>query len=648
MRAGERREAAVQEFELLFEPIRIGALKIPNRFVFPATGTHFCQKDGTVSDRLINFLVRRAEGGAGLIVVEYTEIDPEQLASSRAVQIHHDRFIPGLSRLAKAVKAAGAAVAIQLHHPGRYSDHRISGRQAVAPSAMKSRILRETPRELTEEEIRDLVVKFAEGARRAREAGFDAVELHGASGYLLNQFFSPATNLRADAWGGDIARRCRFGKEIVARAKERAGRDFPLILRLAVKDFIPGGLEVAESKEIVRIMEAAGVDAVSVTAGGHDSVPHSSGQIVPGMFFPPGAYAGLAKEIKDVAQRPVLVAGRINTPRLAASILAEKKADMICMCRALICDPDLPNKARQGRSKEIRRCLYDNTCTDTIIRGVPGAALVCLLNPEVGREYVPEPGAEPAKRVLVLGGSPAGLEAARVARQRGHTVALFEENAALCGRWSWMIDPYVSNRRRVLEALGVEIRLGIAFLPKAVQAWAPEVVIATRGLKEPALLIPGMEEIKRAGADEVFSGKARPQGKVVVLGGNNIGLEAAELLAKAGCGVTIVEEDWPGRGIAAIMRAHYFARLSARAVKLLARAKITKVEKGAVVIRQADGGEQVIEAGWLVIALFKDIDLAPLGWLEELSAEVFYVNPTQSPREWTTAMLEGTELARRI
>ena len=636
------------QFEMLFSPIMIGRLQIPNRFVFPATDTHYSENEGFVSDRLINFLVRRARGGAGLIVVEFTGIDQEQKASRSCLQIHHDKYIAGLSRLARAVKAEGAVIAIQLYHPGRYSDHRISGRQAVAPSAIKSRILRETPRELTEDEILGLLDKFVHSVQRAKEAGFDAVEFHAASGYLLNQFLSPHTNRRNDAWGGDTIRRCRFVQEIVRRAKERVGPDFPLILRLAVCEYIDGGLEIEESKEIVRIMEAAGVDALSVTAGGHDSVPHSSGQIVPGMFFPRGVYADLAKEIKETVEKPVMVAGHINTPKLAESILAEKKADLICMCRALICDPDLPQKAGQDRVKEIRRCLYDNTCTDTIVRGVPGAALVCLMNPEVGREYMPEQKAERAKRVLVLGGSPAGLEAARVARLRGHMVALFEEKEKLGGRWSWMMDPYVVNRRRTLEALEIEIRLGAPVTPEVVSNWSPDAVMVTRGLKPIAPDVPGLDTVPWAQAEDVLSGKAKPEGRVVIVGGNNIGLEAAEFLVKSGGAVIIVEERWPGWGIATMMRSHYFERLAARGVKIFPRVKINKIENGEIEFRKQAGEKQALEIDWLVAALPARIDDQPVAWLEEMPCEVVYLNPTQSPRQWAEAMLEGTGAARKI
>ena len=343
-----------------------------------------------------------------------------------------------------------------------------------------------------------------------------------------------------------------------------------------------------------------------------------------------------------------MVAGHINTPRLAESILAERKADLICMCRALICDPDLPNKARQGRTKAIRRCLYDNTCTDTIIRGVPGAALVCLMNPEVGREYAPEPKAKRARRVLVLGGSPAGLEAARTARLRGHTVALFEEKERLGGRWSWMIDPYVVDRRKLLEALGVEIRLGTPATPQVVAKWSPEVVLATRGLKSLSLDMPGLDSVPWAQAEDVFAKKVEPEGKVVVVGGGNVGLEAAEFLAKSGCRVCIVEQGWPGRGIATIMRAHYFARMAERGVEIFSKVKIVGIKHGGMKLVAESGEKRSLALDWLVSALPTAVDQRPVAWLEEMPLEMIYLNPAQSPRQWAEAMLEGTSAARGI
>lgn len=636
------------EFKRLFEPIRIGKVEIPNRFVFAATGTHYANKDGTVSERVTNFLLRRARGGLGMIVVEYTEVDRDQQASSRALQIYDDRFIEGLSRLTKVIKSEGVAVALQLHHPGRYSDTRISGNQAVAPSAVKSRILREAPRELTDEEIWDLVDKFVEGVRRTKEAGFDAVEFHGATGYLIHQFFSPEVNRRQDAWGGDTERRCKFMKEIVARAREKVGKDFPFILRLAVEDYIEGGLKLEESKEIVLMMEKIGIDSISVTAGTHDSSNYSTAMLVPSMFLPRATFADFSAEIKKIAKTPVMVAGRIDTPRLAEKILEENKADLICMCRALICDPDLPKKAREGRSDKIRRCLYDNTCTDTITRGVPGAALACLMNPEVGREYVSEPKTDQVRKVLILGGGPAGLEAARVARTRGHIVAIFDENPRLGGRWSWMIKPYVIDRQKILQKLGVELRLGKPPTLEAVREWSPDIVIATKPLKPIVPNIPGIEKTRWCVADTVFSEEPDVKGEVVVIGGNNVGLEVADLLSKKGNHVTVLEESWSGRGISRMMRNHYFERLSKHGVKILSNTRISEVRNGKVVFVDKTMKEQTVDVDWVVVALLAEIDNEPIAWLEGQSFQVFYIDPTQSPRDWIDAFLDGTTIGRKI
>jgi len=634
----------------LFEPATFFNVPLKNRIVFPATGTHVVNEDGTVSQRQTDFLVRIAQGGVGMIVVEYCEIDPVQHSSTRPLNIYEDRFIEGLSRLVCSLKPYGVAVAVQLHHPGRMSDARISGVEGVAPSAIPSKIMRETPRELTDAEIWFIVEEFAEGIRRAKLAGFDAVELHGGTGYLIQQFFSPLSNKRQDDWGGDTERRSKFTCEIIKRAKEKVGKEYPIILRLAVDDFIDGGLGIEESKRIVPIIESVGLDCISVTAGTFDSPGHKFSAIAPVMFQPPGCHADLAAAIKQVAKTPVMVAGRINTPQLAERILEQNKSDLICICRPLIADPDFPNKAREGRYREIRRCIFCNTCGDVATQHIPGGELLCVINPNIGREGTPETKADLLKKVMVLGGGPAGLEVARVASIRGHSVALLDENAKLGGRWSWLIKPYISNRLKDLRELGVDLRFGATINREFIKQWAPDVVVAIKRLKALSPEIPGLEKTKWCTADDVFASKCHVKGSVVVIGGNNIGLEVADFLVRQDkdITVTVVEEGWIGRGIGRLLRGELLARMSDQGVSFCSHVKINKVMENSVVLLDAVQGEHSLVFDWLVVAKPAEIDDVPPDYLVGQPFEVIWINPIQSPRDWPYAFMEGTTVARSI
>jgi 2,4-dienoyl-CoA reductase-like NADH-dependent reductase (Old Yellow Enzyme family) len=289
-------------YDRLFSSVPLASLTLKNRIVFPAIGTHYANSDGTVSQRQIGFYAKRAEGDVALVVVEFCAIDPLQKGSTRELGIWEDRFIEGLSALTSVVKSFGAKVALQLHHPGRMTDSRINGVAGVAPSAVPSAIMREAPRELSGGEIDAVIEGFVQGARRAKEAGFDAVELHGASGYLIYQFFSPLANLRRDEWGGDTLRRTRFTREIVRRTKALLGREYPVILRMAVTDYQKGGLTLEESKKIVPLLEKEGIDSISVTAGTFDSpVPG----LVPPMLMPRGCHVDFSAEIKKIGRAHV-------------------------------------------------------------------------------------------------------------------------------------------------------------------------------------------------------------------------------------------------------------------------------------------------------------------------------------------------------
>ena len=624
---------------MLFDGIRIGKMVLENRLVMPPLETNLANDDGSVSQRTLDHYERRARGGPGLIVVECTSVDPVHFHRNQ-LNISDDRFIDGLSRVAEVIKRHGVRAAIQIQHPGRQIV--LPSVQSVAPSPLACRAIPRVPRELTIDEIEELVERFAEAVRRARDAGFDAVQFHGAHGYLIAQFMSAWSNKRADRYGGDVYGRATFPLEIIARTREKVGTDYPLIFRFSGDEYVPEGRGIDESKVVARLVEKAGIDAISVSAGTYDSGEWTSQP----MLMPRGCLVPLAAEIKSAVGVPVVTVGRIHSPRLAEEILQQGKADLIAMGRPLFADPDLPMKAREGREREIRHCISCNTCMRNLSDGGP---VICLMNPELGREGVPEVKAPQPRRVLVVNGGPAGIEAARVAALRGHQVKLWDERPSLGGRWSWLLKPYIASRLKLLAEIGVTVELGKTITPQAVARENPEVVIAGRGLKPEIPLIPGMDEIEPVQADDILVEKKEVTGRVVVLGGGSTGFEVTNMLVQRGRQVCIVEEgDSLGVGLEPMTGTMLRRRLVDRGVVFQRRARIIRIAGMTLVFTDEQGTEQQIPFDHLVLAL----DWQPEGSLVDSLRGGDYrlipVGPYQQPVSYVRAFLEGTAVGREI
>jgi len=624
---------------MLFDRIRIGKMVLENRLVMPPLETNLANDDGSVSQRTLDHYERRARGGPGLIVVECTSVDPVHFHRNQ-LNISDDRFIDGLSRVAEVIKRHGVRAAIQIQHPGRQIV--LPSVQSVAPSPLACRAIPRVPRELTIDEIEELVERFAEAVRRARDAGFDAVQFHGAHGYLIAQFMSAWSNKRADRYGGDVYGRATFPLEIIARTREKVGTDYPLIFRFSGDEYVPEGRGIDESKVVARLVEKAGIDAISVSAGTYDSGEWTSQP----MLMPRGCLVPLAAEIKSAVGVPVVTVGRIHSPRLAEEILQQGKADLIAMGRPLFADPDLPMKAREGREREIRHCISCNTCMRSLSDGGP---VICLMNPELGREGVPEVKAPQPRRVLVVNGGPAGIEAARVAALRGHQVKLWDERPSLGGRWSWLLKPYIASRLKLLAEIGVTVELGKTITPQAVARENPEVVIAGRGLKPEIPLIPGMDEIEPVQADDILVEKKEVTGRVVVLGGGSTGFEVTNMLVQRGRQVCIVEEgDSLGVGLEPMTGTVLRRRLVDRGVVFQRRARIIRIAGMTLVFTDEQGTEQQLPFDHLVLAL----DWQPEGSLVDSLRGGDYrlipVGPYQQPVSYVRAFLEGTAVGREI
>jgi 2,4-dienoyl-CoA reductase (NADPH2) len=669
----------------LFTPVAIGSIELANRIVMPAVHLNYTP-EGFVTDKLVRFYVERAAGGVGLIIVGGCPVD-EYAGAGFMLGLSDDQFIPGLQRLTQAVYQEGLPIAAQLYHAGRYSHSALIGRQAVAPSAIESRFTHETPREMTQADIERTVGNFAQAARRAKEAGFDAVEIGGSAGYLICQFFSPLTNRRQDAYGGDWEDRMRFALEVVGAVRQAVGPDYPVIFRVAGNDFMEGGNTNQEACLLAQALEGAGVDAINVTGGWHETrVPQLT------MAVPRGAFSYLAQGVKQVVDIPVISSNRYSDPLLADRVLRQGSADLIALGRPLIADPEWPRKAREGRLDEIVPCIACNQgCFDHIFAAQP---VGCLMNPRAGYEgeyrlggstgLTADPAAK-AKRVMVIGGGPAGMEAAISAAARGHQVTLYEKAEQLGGQLNWAAVPpgrqefetAIQSLATRLARLGVEVKLGQEVTLDLVQAACPDSVVVATGARPVVPAIPGVESEHVVHAREVLEGGMDVGRRVVILGGGAVGCELALHLARMGTidastlrflvlnkaeswemlealmihgvkEVTLVEAlPKVGQDIGLTTRWTILQDLHRYGVKMLVNATAKEITPDGVVVT-IDDKEELIEGDTVVLALGSSPDKALYEQLKDQVAELYLVGDAQSPRKAYEAIHEGFRVGMEL
>lgn len=537
------------KYEKLFSEGKIGNLTLKNRVIMPPMGTVLAGADGSVSDHQIAYYEERAAGGVGTIILEIVCVENE-LGRATATQLRgdEDRFIPGLSRLSQAIKKYGARVFAQIHHAGNQSNSQVTGgKQIVAPSPVTNKAVGEKPRALTTEEVKDLVRRFVDTARRMQQAGMDGVELHGAHGYLICQFLSPHTNRRTDEYGGSFENRMRFLDEIVQGIKEKCGSGFPLIVRFSADEFIEGGIDLEEGKRIARHLQSIGVNSLDVSSGAYESMP----KILEPVFYPEGWRTYLAQTVKSEVSLPVITVGVIQRPATAEKILQEEKADFVAVGRGLLSDPEWLNKAAEGREEEITTCIGCLHCIETIFDACP---IRCAVNPRTGREleFPGFPRDGEGQKVAVVGGGPAGIEAAKVLALRGFRPVLYEKKQELGGqlvlgcrppgkeRIGWYKDALCAQ----LEAVGVEVHLGEEATPELLAGqdfFAAFIAIGGRSIVPSS--IPGIDNPAVCSALDILEGTVTPEPgeQVVVIGGGMTGCETAEFLKHKGTEVTVVE-----------------------------------------------------------------------------------------------------------
>lgn len=644
-------------FPRLSEQGSIGRLTVKNRFVMAPFCTNYCNPDGSVTARLLRHCEERAKGGVGLVIVEFAYIDDKGSKSLHAeLGIYNDQLIPGLSLLARVIQENGAKAGIQIVHAGL---QRSLAHPVVAPSRVWKEYLGGPkgifPAELTLEEIQDVVASFGQAALRAKRAGFDMVELHGAHGYLINQFLSSYTNRRNDMYGGSLENRMRFPLEVVRNVRQALGRDFPLGIRINAVDYVKEGVTLEEAKVFAKELEDAEVDVIHVSAGVH----RSRSRMIEPMFLPMGNKIKLAEAIKSVVNIPIIASGSLGLPELAEEVLETKKADFISMARQLIADPEFPKKALEGRVEEIRPCIRCNE--GCLQRGTFAAQPVkCTVNVGAGfeewldLETVPHP-----QKVLVVGAGPGGMEAAVTAAKKGHHVTLMEKRKSLGGN---LIEASVPRFKRdlkrlidyysvQLKKLQVEAVLGKEATRKEIQKNGYQAVILATGANLLGLEIPGIHSKNVSSCLDILQGQEVKEDEVIVVGGGMIGCEVALYLAEMGAGkkVTIVEMlDEIGSGIDSLTLQVVLEKFSEYSVKCLKGLRVIEVvNKG---IKCVDRNRKVltIEGKRIVIATGFMCNDALHRDLSDLGIKIRSVGDCLGPRKIYEAIHEGNQAARDL
>jgi 2,4-dienoyl-CoA reductase-like NADH-dependent reductase (Old Yellow Enzyme family)/thioredoxin reductase len=653
-------------FDLLFRPGRVGSMELPNRILMAPMEKNLCTSEGIITQRYIDYLVARARGGVGLLRCEATYVDPVGKGRPYQLGAHSDAVVPELARMVDAVHAAGARISVELAHCGRQTNAVISGYQPVAPSPVPCELSGGfMPRELTVADIESIVERFAAAAGRAERAGMDAVEVHGASGYLINAFTSPYTNLREDDYGGTPENRWRFALEVVAAIRATIAADTPLLYRIDAEEFVPGGLTAADTAPLAAALERAGVDLIDVSGGTYESITATQ----PPMEEPPGSLLEIAATIKAAVSIPVATAGKLADLDVAERALADGIVDFITIGRGLHAEPELVNKAREGRLDEARRCIACAECVAFLSEELPA---YCAINPMTAREgeVFLEETAEPRK-VIVVGAGPAGMEAARVARMRGHDVFVFERRAAPGGRVllgmltdgrSAFGDP-IAFLGKELDRLGVPIACGTEFTGGMAAELDPDVVLVATGGRPRKPSISGFAAgrtldadtflaLAAAGPHEASLGGSAESAPVAVIGGSWTGCHVAGLLLEAGRRVIVVEPRAElgfdmGEQQGMVLRDRVAEQADVRL-----GATLEEIRRSDITIwDSATGRRETIEVdGAVVVAgleanpVLRDEIVADAG----SAIEIHQLGDCARPRKLADALLDGATVAAQI
>lgn len=640
-------------FPNLFSPGKIGNLELKNRIMKAPQSSGMSNMDGTVSERLVRYYRKQAAGGAGLIIVEYAYVDDIGAKSAHChLGISSNEHVPGLAWLAENIKEQGAAAGIQIEHCGR---QKFLGTQPIcAPSAIPWPKLwdqygvQSVPHELTIEEIQDIVKAFGDSALRAKKAGFDMVEIHGAHGYLLTNFFSPHTNHRTDLYGGSLENRMRIYVEIVRDVRAKVGPDFPVTIRLSGTDYEPDGFPIEDTIVMAKVLEKEGIDAFHMSGGDHHTMIHQVSPMAMSICHNTWAAEAVKKEVSV----PVIASGSITLPEYAEDIIASGKGDFVGLGRPLWADPEWPKKAEEGRPEDIRPCIRCNEgCLERTFFNYK--AITCAVNPVISREGELEitPAAE-KKDIAVVGGGPAGMEAARVLKLRGHDVTIYEKNKmggqlieASAPEFKSDIRPLQKSLETAVEKLGIPVIKEEATADKLDKY---DAVVCATGSTTKALPLPGADLDIAVDAIDILNESKTAGKNVVVLGVGLVGSETALMLSEQGHKVTLVGRK-PNimKGVAVTDFLAYSERIAKTDMEICTLTTPKEVVSDGVIVEHK-GKTRKIPADTVVYAFGANAEKDLYNELKEADKEVYIVGDAADPGKIMDAIHTAYRLGLKL
>ena len=639
------------KFPHLFSPIKIGNMRVKNRLLMSAMSINFgVDENCHATDQLMEYFVERAKGGVGMMLVGGGGVHPGGQELPDLPQVYNDSCIHSLGEMVHRVKPHGVKFGVQLMHGGRqsYLPEKVAPSAIPAPAVVKGRV-----RALEVSEIHELAACFGDSARRCREAGFDFIEIHGAHGYLINQFLAPNSNIRTDAYGGSFENRTRFLFEILDDIWDKAGRDFPVGLRINGNDYIKNGWELLDTLRLAPLLEAAGVAYLHISGGVYGSTELT----IPSMYTPHGCFVHLADAVRQKVNIPVITVGRIKDPAHAEAIIRDGKADMVALGRSIIADPYYPEKARAGNDHLIRPCVGCCLgCIHAVLAKEPGS---CVVNPDVGREYKLRQEKNPPspRRILIAGGGAAGMAAAREFARQGHLTVLCEASAKTGGLLALAskapgrgeLGDILNFFRRELDRLGVEIRYETPLDESLLEEIQPDqVILATGSLPD----MPVIRGLFRSDMDlitnvDLFSGAEVAGDRVIVLGGGMTGLITADFLADQGKTVVVLNRR---KGFAEEMssndRYYLRERLKKETVTLYKKVSIQAITPRGAMFKSQGELYELDGFDTLVISEKHQPVRQAHALSKKTMASFHLIGDAKSPRHLMYCISEAEELAR--
>jgi len=624
------------------QPLRIGPWIAPGRVVMAAMELAM-HDGGEVDDRYVSFLTRRAGAGLAWITTGGAAVRADGLTSPHQLRLDHDRFVPGWERLCRSVHRAGGQLFVQLTHAGRQTLAETLGCDPIAPSPLPCPVMRQEPRALRADEMPELAADFARAARRAADAGADGIELHMGHGYLLASFLSPASNQRDDDYGGDTERRCRLPGEVIAAVKAAVGPEMPVIARFSADEMLDGGIDIGEGVRIARHLQEWGADALHVSACSYGSLVWN----IPAYLLPEAGFRHLAAAVKRAVSVPVIAVGRLHTPELIEDVLRSGDADMVAVGRPLIADPDFFTHLRDGTPP--RPCLKCNRCIQSIAYG----PVSCSVNPHArgGDALAHRP--RTFRRVLVVGGGPAGIATALLASQAGHSVRLLERRERLGGQLE--VARVGAHKAAIaglrlhllseLENSTADVRVGTPLDVTQVDDFDPDCIVIATGSAASAPDLPGEAGFAVCTVDQALGDSDGGAGTTVVVGAGATGVEAAHALAARGARVVLLEKrPRIGIGLIPYVRFHALRLLSELGVETLTRVKALEARGTALYVKMRTTDRILDNVSQLVWAVGRTPRAVNPDLYATSEAQVLAIGDAQQPG----SILEAMEGARRV